>query len=53
MAFETERFLLRCREESDAEDLYKYAGSPDVGLTAGWPAHQSFDESLDVMKKTM
>lgn len=30
MAFETERFLLRCREESDAENLYKYAGSPDV-----------------------
>ncbi|WP_165443942.1 GNAT family N-acetyltransferase [Lachnoclostridium sp. Marseille-P6806] len=47
---ETERLILRRWEESDAEDLYKYASDPDVGPIAGWPAHQSLDESLDVIK---
>lgn len=47
---ETERLILRRWEESDAEDLYKYASNPDVGPIAGWPAHQSLDESRDVIK---
>lgn len=47
---ETERLILRRWEESDAEDLYKYASDPDVGPIAGWPAHQSLDESRDVIK---
>ncbi|MBD8956899.1 MAG: RimJ/RimL family protein N-acetyltransferase, partial [Holdemanella biformis] len=28
--------MLRRWEESDAEDLYKYASNPDVGPIAGW-----------------
>lgn len=36
MIFETERLILRRWEESDAEDLYKYASNPDVGPIAGW-----------------
>ena len=48
--FETERLILRCWNESDAEDLYKYASDPDVGPIAGWPAHQSIEESRDVIK---
>ena len=47
---ETERLILRRWEESDAEDLYKYASDPDVGPIAGWPAHQSLDESRYVIK---
>ena len=47
---ETERLILRRWEESDAEELYKYASSPDVGPIAGWPAHQSLDESRYVIK---
>ena len=47
---ETERLLLRRWEESDAEDLYKYASDPDVGPIAGWPVHQSVDESREVIK---
>ena len=46
----TNRLILRHWEESDAEDLYKYASNRDVGPIAGWPPHQSIDESLDVIR---
>lgn len=47
---ETERLILRRWEDSDAEDLYKYASDPDVGPIAGWPPHQSIDESREVIR---
>ncbi len=47
---ETERLTLRHWNEDDAEELFRYAGDPDVGPIAGWPAHQSIDESRDVIK---
>ena len=50
MILETARLLLRRWEESDAESLFEYAGDPDVGPIAGWPAHQSVQESLDVIR---
>lgn len=50
MILETERLILRQWEESDAENLYKYASDPAVGPIAGWPSHQSIDESLDVIR---
>lgn len=50
MILETERLILRRWEERDAEDLYKYATDPAVGPIAGWPAHQSLDESREVIK---
>ena len=46
----TERLILRRWEESDAENLYQYAKDPDVGPIAGWPPHQSVEESLDVIQ---
>ena len=46
----TNRLILRRWEDGDAEDLYKYASDPDVGPIAGWPPHQSVDESRDVIK---
>ena len=46
---ETKRLILRRWNEDDAGDLYKYAADPAVGPIAGWPAHQSIDESRDVM----
>ncbi len=49
----TERLILRRWEDSDAEEMYKYAGDPDVGPIAGWPAHQSKDESLDVIRHVL
>ncbi len=36
MRFETERLILRQWEESDAENLYKYAKDPKVEPVAGW-----------------
>lgn len=50
MILETERLILRRWEERDAEDLYKYASDPAVGPIAGWPVHQSLDESREVIK---
>ena len=47
---ETARILLRPWRDDDAEALYKYASSPDVGPRAGWPPHKSVDESLDVIR---
>ena len=50
MTLETERLILRRWEESDAEDLYKYASDPDVGPIAGWTPHKSVDEGRDIIK---
>jgi len=50
---ETKRLILRRWEDSDAEDLYKYASDPDVGPIAGWPPHQSVDESRGVIKNVL
>ena len=50
MTLETKRLILRRWEESDAEDLYQYARDPEVGPPAGWPPHQSVDESREVIR---
>ena len=50
MLLYTERLILRRWEESDAEQLFKYAQDPDIGPIAGWPAHKSVEESLSVIK---
>ena len=50
---QTERLTLRRWEDSDAESLYEYAKDPDVGPIAGWPPHQSVDESLDVIRNVL
>ena len=50
---ETELLIMRRWEDSDAECLYEYAKDPDVGPIAGWPPHQSIDESRDVIKNVL
>ncbi len=50
MTIETERLLLRPWQDADAEDLYKYASNPEVGPIAGWPPHQSVEESRNVIR---
>ena len=47
---ETKRLILRPWRESDAATLFKYASDPDVGPRAGWPPHQSVEESLELIK---
>ena len=53
MKLETKRLIMHGWEESDAEDLYRHASNHDVGPIAGWPAHQSIEESLDVIKMSL
>lgn len=50
MNLETERLTLRPWRDSDAEELYKYARDGRVGLAAGWPAHQSVEESREIIR---
>jgi RimJ/RimL family protein N-acetyltransferase len=50
MTLETERLILRPWTEDDAEDLYRYASSPDVGPIAGWPVHTSVEDSRNVIR---
>ena len=53
MIFETERLILRPWKDSDANDLYKYAGSPKVGPSAGWPVHTSVENSLEIIHQVL
>ena len=47
---ETVQILPRRWVEADAEVLFKYASDPDVGPRAGWEAHKSVKESLEVIR---
>ncbi len=53
MILETERLLMRHWEEGDAEDLYRYAKDPAVGPIAGWPPHQSSEESRQIIRNVL
>ena len=49
-AMETNRIRLRPWLESDAGALFKYASDPEVGPRAGWPPHESVEESLEIIR---
>jgi len=49
MIFETDRLILRRWHESDAEDLYNHAKSPEVGPAAGWPVHTGIENSRQII----
>lgn len=53
MLLETERLILRPWEETDAEELYKYAKDPQVGPIAGWPPHTSVQNSREIIQKVL
>ena len=53
MMLETPRLILRPWEEADAESLYQYASAPEVGPAAGWPAHTSVADSLNVIRNIL
>lgn len=50
MFLETERLILRPWEESDADDLFRYASHLEVGPIAGWPEHTSVENSKEIIK---
>lgn len=47
----TDRLILRPWQLSDAKDLYEYAKNDLVGPNAGWPPHQSIEESIEIIEK--
>ena len=53
MILETERLILRPWKETDAQDLYFYASSPEVGPKAGWPVHTSVENSRDIIRNVL
>lgn len=50
---QAERLILRKWTQTDADSLYEYAKDPAVGPIAGWPPHQSKEESLDVIRNVL
>lgn len=53
MKIETQRLILRPWQESDAEDLYKYAKDPEIGYPAGWPAHTGVENSMQIIRTVL
>lgn len=47
---ETERIILRPWTEADAEELFQYASDPRVGSAAGWAAHESIENSREIIR---
>ena len=50
---ETDRLRLRPWVLDDAEVLFELASDPEVGPAAGWPAHQSVDESRSIIEEVL
>ena len=49
----TERLYLRPWREDDAEDLYRYASDPDIGLSSGWQPHTDVENSRKVILEVL
>lgn len=52
-AIETERLMLRPWRDGDAQSLYEYAKSPEVGPAAGWLPHTSVEYSRQIIKDAL
>ena len=53
MILQTKRLILRPWREEDAEQCYKYASDPDVGLPAGWRPHESVEYSRMIIRDVL
>lgn len=53
MVLTTERLILRPWEETDAEELFRHASSPEVGPIAGWPVHTSVENSRAIIQNVL
>ncbi|WP_407392439.1 GNAT family N-acetyltransferase [Methanobrevibacter sp.] len=49
MILKTTNLTLRPWEESDAKCLYHFARNPKIGPIAGWPPHESIENSLEII----
>lgn len=50
-ALETDRLYLRPFQGGDLEDFYEYARNPKVGPNAGWPPHETIENSKAILNK--
>ena len=50
MILNFENITLRPWSEADAGVLYNLAKNPNIGPNAGWPPHQSIEDSLSTIK---
>ena len=50
MIIKTENLTLRPWRDSDAECLYCFAKNPNIGPVAGWPPHESVEDSLNIIR---
>ncbi|WP_406537094.1 GNAT family N-acetyltransferase [Methanobrevibacter sp.] len=50
MILKTENLTLRPWKDSDAECLYHFAKNPKIGPIAGWPPHESVEDSLNIIR---
>lgn len=48
---ETQRLILRKVQESDANDIFEYASDPDTGPRAGWPPHNTIEDTRQILAK--
>jgi ribosomal-protein-alanine N-acetyltransferase len=48
---ETEHLILRPITLADAEDIFAYAQDPEVSRFLPWNAHQTLDDSLEIIHK--
>lgn len=46
----TNRLILRPWREDEAEVMFRWASNPAVGPIAGWPTHQSVEESREIIR---
>lgn len=49
MIIKTGNLTLRPWTEEDAECLYHFAKNPKIGPIAGWPPHESVEDSLNII----
>ena len=50
MILKTENLTLRPWTEDDAKCLHHFAKNPKIGPIAGWPPHESVEDSLNIIK---
>ena len=51
LLIKTDRLVLRPFKDCDLEDFYEYAKTPGLGEMAGWPHHESIDETRKVLER--
>ncbi len=51
LVIKTDRLILRAFRDSDLEDFYEYAKTPGLGEMAGWPHHESLDDTRKVLER--